>query len=81
MPLIPFATFLAGAILSLVLPLALLVAVTMWYHLAVRRVPGPPRETPRGRAPERPAVANPTPANPLATEQPPASSRPESGSS
>ena len=61
MLVIPFAdNFLAGAILSLVLPTALLVATVIWYHLEVRRVPRPPKATPRGATPENPTAANPT---------------------
>jgi hypothetical protein len=60
MPVIPFAdNFLAGAIISLVIPAGLLVAVVIWYHLQVRRVPGPQRATPRGATPENPPAANP----------------------
>ena len=60
MPLIPYASFLAGAILSLVLPVALLIAVTAWYHLQVRRFPDPPTgATPRGASPDNPPTANP----------------------
>jgi hypothetical protein len=40
-PLIPIAAFLAGAILSLLLPVCLLIALAIWLTLAVRRVPGP----------------------------------------
>lgn len=39
MPLIPVAAFLAGALLSLLLPVGLLIALTVWYMLFVRRVP------------------------------------------
>ena len=60
MPLIPFASFLAGAILSLVLPASLLVVVSVWYHLQVRRFPDPPTTaTPGGSTPDRPPAANP----------------------
>jgi hypothetical protein len=59
MLVIPFASFLAGAILSLVLPTALLIAVTVWYHIQVRRFPGPPKATPRGATPDSPPAANP----------------------
>jgi hypothetical protein len=38
MTLIP-ATFLAGALLSLLLPVGLLIALSVWYLLFVRRVP------------------------------------------
>jgi hypothetical protein len=41
MPLIPFAdNFLAGAILSLVLPAGLLVAFAIWYVLSAMRLAG-----------------------------------------
>lgn len=60
MPVITFAdNFLAGAIISLVIPTALLVAVVIWYHLVVRSSPGPTRRTPRGASPEQPAGGNP----------------------
>jgi hypothetical protein len=59
MLVIPFAdNFLAGAILSLVLPTALLVAMVIWYHLQVRRVPRT-KATPRGATPDNPSAANP----------------------
>ena len=59
MLVIPFAdNFLAGAIISLVIPAGLLVAVVIWYHLQVRRVPVP-KTTPRGATPESPPTANP----------------------
>lgn len=41
MPLIPVAAFLAGALLSLLLPIGLLIALSVWYVLFVRGVPGP----------------------------------------
>jgi hypothetical protein len=52
--MIPFAdNFLAGSVLSLVMPVGLLIAIAVWYLIAVRRVPSdtpesssvlPPRE-------------------------------------
>ncbi|MDQ6607043.1 MAG: hypothetical protein M3Z06_10925 [Actinomycetota bacterium] len=39
MPQIPFADFLAGSLLSLLLPIGLLIAIAIWYVLAVKRVP------------------------------------------
>jgi hypothetical protein len=40
MPQIPFAdNFLAGSLLSLLLPVGLLIAIAIWYVLAVKRVP------------------------------------------
>ncbi len=35
----PLASFLAGAVLTTVLPLALLLALSVWYWLRVRHVP------------------------------------------
>jgi hypothetical protein len=58
LPLVPFATFLAGALLTILLPLALLIALVVWYYMFSVRVP----ETERG--PETrtdPAAANPGP--------------------
>ena len=45
MPLTPFATFLAGALLSLIVPAVLLLALTAWYVLFIRRVPDTPEES------------------------------------
>ncbi|MGH2866337.1 MAG: hypothetical protein ACRDNK_02050 [Solirubrobacteraceae bacterium] len=40
MPPVPFAdNFLAGSLLSLLMPVALLIALVVWYTIAVRRVP------------------------------------------
>jgi hypothetical protein len=41
MPPIPFAdNFLAGSLLSLLMPVCLLIALAVWYVVTVRRVPG-----------------------------------------
>ena len=53
---IPLASFLAGAILSLVMPAGLLVVTVAWFHIARKRMAGPPEQTPRGA---RPPAANP----------------------
>jgi hypothetical protein len=46
MPPLPFAdNFLAGSIISLLFPILLLVAVAIWYLLAVRRFDGSRRAT------------------------------------
>lgn len=37
--LMPTATFLAGSLLSLLLPVILLVALVVWYVVFIRRVP------------------------------------------
>ena len=41
MPLIPYASFLAGAILSLVMPVGLLIVITAYFHFARKRLPEP----------------------------------------
>lgn len=56
MTLIPLATFLAGALLSLLLPIILLTALVVWYVMFLRRVPEPTEEA---VAPEPAAVAPP----------------------
>jgi hypothetical protein len=38
-PLLPFAAFLVGALLTILLPLALLIALAVWYWLVSVRVP------------------------------------------
>jgi hypothetical protein len=37
--MLPIADFLAGSLLTLLLPVALLIALTVWYVLFIRRVP------------------------------------------
>jgi hypothetical protein len=37
--LIPIADFLAGSLLSLLLPVLLLIALVVWYMMFLRRVP------------------------------------------
>jgi hypothetical protein len=66
MVLMPFASFLAGAILSLVLPAGLLVAVVAWYHLAQRRI-DPAERTPMGSTPASPPAQNPGQPDPPAS--------------
>lgn len=76
MPPIPFAAnFLAGSLLTILLPLALVVVLTVWYNLVVRRVPADtPESSSALPAPEvveaaAPAVvAEITPAAPPAGE-------------
>jgi len=60
MPPIPLAdNFLAGSLLSILLPLGLLIALAIWYVLAVRRVPdGKPRRS-AGPAPVTESSAGP----------------------
>ncbi len=58
MPLVPFAAFLAGALLTLLLPVLLLIALVVWYWWFSVRVPETTEVSQRG--PE-PAEANPGP--------------------
>ncbi len=52
MPMIPFAdNFLAGSLLTILLPIGLLTALAIWYVLALKRVP---KDTPRS-SPSLPA--------------------------
>jgi hypothetical protein len=45
---IPFAdNFLAGSLLTLLLPIGLLIAIAVWYMVAVRRVPDGGKRAPR----------------------------------
>ena len=39
MPLIPIATFLAGALLTLLLPVGILITLVVWYWIFSARVP------------------------------------------
>jgi hypothetical protein len=75
MPTIPFAdNFLAGSLLTILMPTCLVVALTIWYFAIVRR---PPEDTPTSSAslppPEVVAAAPPaetgvTPAEPPVDE-------------
>jgi hypothetical protein len=67
MPSIPFAdNFLAGSIISLLLPACLLSAIALWYIFTVRRLPqDTPTSSPSLPTPEVVAAAAPS-----ATESP-----------
>jgi hypothetical protein len=73
MPQIPFAdNFLAGSLLTLLLPTGLLIAIAIWYALAVRRVPeDTPTSSPSLPSPEVLAAALP-PASESPGSDPPA---------
>lgn len=58
MPLVPIAAFLAGALLSLLLPVLLLIALVVWYWMVSRREPEPGDAS---ELPTAPATANPGP--------------------
>ncbi len=63
MATVPIAAFLAGALLTLLLPVALLIALVVWYWLFSVRVP----ETAEGRETlADPAAATPAPSIPEA---------------
>jgi hypothetical protein len=69
MPPLLFAdNFLAGSIISLLMPTGLLIALTIWYVLAVKRMP---EDTPKSSA-ALPSVDVLAAASPPATESPPA---------
>jgi hypothetical protein len=76
MPPVPFAdSFLAGSLLTILLPLGLLIAVAIWYMIAVRRVPeDTPASSPSLPGPEVVEAAGPevvadvTPADPPVDE-------------
>lgn len=58
MPSVPIAAFLAGALLTLLLPVAILIALSVWYWLFSVRVP----ETADQAGPDTSqAAANPAP--------------------
>lgn len=58
MTIVPIAAFLAGALLTLLLPVGLLIALSVWYWFFSARVPHTTRE--RSSRTEPPA-ANPGP--------------------
>jgi len=70
--LVPIAAFLAGALLTLLLPVSLLIALVVWYWIFSVRAPSTADEPTRGTAPARAnPVHNPDASTPAA--DPPAS--------
>ncbi len=68
MDTIPVASFLAGSLLSILMPTLLLIGLVVWYHIEViRRTPEPPPRS-RSRSQE-------------STERQPASDQPPTGES
>ena len=66
MTLVPIASFLAGSLLSLLLPTLLLIALVVWYLRFFRRVPDTPEPPDSGSqvaAPDAAPIASP-PGNP-----------------
>ena len=64
MPSVPLAAFLTGALLTILMPLALLIALSVWYWLFSVRVPGTEARPRAGAASAAttPGAANPGPA-------------------
>lgn len=66
MPPTPLASnFLAGSLISLLLPVGMLIALLVWYVITVKRVPDNPQGSPEATAP-KPASA---PSEPPASER------------
>jgi hypothetical protein len=65
--LVPIAAFLAGSLLTLLLPIALLIALVVWYWLFSVRVPNTTDGSEPGTAP---AEGNPAPRPPSETSPP-----------
>jgi hypothetical protein len=65
MPVLPLAAFLAGALLSLLLPTILLIALVVWYWAFIRRVPE------SSDVPDAPTAASADPATPSPGQSPP----------
>jgi hypothetical protein len=59
MPALPIAAFLAGALLSLLLPTVLLIALVVWHFGVIARVPEPPDTA--EKAPSATGDAGPAP--------------------
>jgi hypothetical protein len=68
--MLPIADFLAGALLSLLLPTLLLIALVVWYFMFLRRVPetGDATELPSAAAGAGSAESTRPPANPPPNE-------------
>jgi hypothetical protein len=58
---IPIASFLAGSLLTILLPLGVLIALTVWYVGFLRRVPDPGLRSPADAATPAAAAAPPEP--------------------
>jgi hypothetical protein len=67
LPLVPIAAFFAGALLTLLLPVVLLIALVVWYWLFSVRVPNTADRSEPGTVP---AEGNPPPRAPSETSPP-----------
>jgi hypothetical protein len=52
---IPIASFLAGSLITLLIPVGLLIALTVWYFRAATRVPYDPAEKASAAVPDEPS--------------------------
>jgi hypothetical protein len=76
MPPVLFAdNYLAGSLLTLLLPIALLIVIAIWYVIAAKKVPEASR-TVAGATPPAATAATPPPAT--AATPPPATAAPDS---
>jgi hypothetical protein len=66
--IVPIAAFLAGSLLSLLLPTLLLIALVVWYYRFLRRAPDPADGSDPGSPGAAPA---PPPSAPPAANAPP----------
>lgn len=68
--MLPIADFLAGALLTLLLPVALLIALVAWYWMVTRRMPdaadGPDKSATPTAATPGPTVSETLPPEPKA---------------
>jgi hypothetical protein len=68
MPIPLASSFLAGSLLTIILPIALLVAILVWYMKAISKVPGSELERerpPAERDSPAPGRSPPPPAEPV----------------
>jgi len=80
LPVVPIAAFLAGALLTLLLPVVLLIALAVWYWIFSARVPetaeGSEPGTPPAEATPGPTVSEALPPEPVPAEPVPPEATP-----
>jgi hypothetical protein len=59
MLVIPIAAFLVGALLSLLLPISMLIALVVWYVAVLRRAHDEPKDVPPASDASKPAPDSP----------------------
>ncbi len=63
MPSIALASFLAGSLITLLIPVGLLIGLAVWYSIAVKRIPhDPSHHAPHASPPEAQGSEGGTPA-------------------